>query len=147
MENMHPENNIIYLTKQLSKLLSQDFDKRLSEFGLTSHQGHILFFINKKVRIDGIEIHQKDIEEEFHLSKSTVSGLIKRMEKRGLIIKKEIHPYYVLEPSKEAIKIIDEIHNGKEETINLMLKGFDENERERIYNNLLKMINNMKGEQ
>ena len=53
----------------------------LADMDLTSAQGHIMGFI----------IHQstppcsRDIEEAFHLSHPTVSGTLRRMEKKGFI--------------------------------------------------------------
>lgn len=144
MTNNKESANIIFLTRELNKLITMDFDKRLNSFGLTSHQGHILFYLNRKVNIDKEEVHQKDIEEEFHLSKSTVSELLKRMEKKGLIVKIGSRPLYKLEPSNEGIKIIDEIKKGKDKTINRILNGIDEKERNRIIENMKIMIENMR---
>ena len=146
MANCKEEPNIIFLTRELNKLITKDFDKRLDSFGLTSHQGHILFYLNRRVNINHEEVHQKDIEEEFHLSKSTVSELLKRMEKKGLIVKIGTRPLYKLEPAPEGIKVIDEIRKGKERTINRILKGIDEKERKRLLELLAVMIENMKEE-
>ena len=140
------EPGIIFLTKELNKLITKDFDKRLNSLGLTSQQGHILFYLNRRVNIEGEEVHQKDIEEEFHLSKSTVSELLKRMEKKNLIVKIGSRPFYQLEPTKDGIKIIDEIRKGKEKTINRIMKGIDNDERKRIIEDMKLMINNMKEE-
>ena len=144
MTNSKENANIIFLTRELNKLITMDFDKRLDSFGLTSHQGHILFYLNRKTNIEGQEVHQKDIEEEFHLSKSTVSELLKRMEKKGLIIKIGTRPLYKLKPSDEGLKIIDEVRKGKEKTINRILNGIDEEERIRIIENMKLMIENMR---
>ena len=146
MTKCKEEPGIIFLTKELNKLITKDFDKRLNSFGLTSAQGHILFYINRKVNIDEEEVHQKDIEEEFHLSKSTVSELIKRMEKKNLIIKMGNRPFYKLEPSKEGLKIIEDIRKGKEKTINRIMNGIDEKERKRIIEDMKLMINHRKEE-
>lgn len=146
MTKCKEEPSIIFLTKELDKLITKDFDKRLNSFGLTSAQGHILFYINRKVNIDEEKVHQKDVEEEFHLSKSTVSELIKRMEKKNLIIKSGSRPFYTLEPSTEGIKIIEGIRKGKENTINRIMNGIDEKDRKRIIDDMKLMIKNMKEE-
>ena len=70
--NERPKD-IIYSIRMLNKYLSQDFDNRLAEYGLTGHMGRILFFINGRTNIDNVEVIQADIEKEFQLSKSTVS--------------------------------------------------------------------------
>ena len=48
---------------------------------LTSAQGHIMGFLARSKTLPC----PKDIEEAFHLSHPTVSGLLSRMEKKGFV--------------------------------------------------------------
>lgn len=139
------KNDVIYLVKYLSKLIDKDFENRLSEFSLTAQQGRILFFIARKVNIEKLEVHQNDIENEYHLSKSTVSGLVKRMEKKGLIDIEKQHPYAILKPTEEAMKIINHLHERRIDSINMLTKGLNDNKKEEICVLLNKLIENMEG--
>ena len=145
MVNAKRREDIIYLLKYLQKLLDSDLDKRLVEQDLTGQQGRILFYINKEVNCLGHEVHQNDIEREYHLSKSTVSGIVKRLEKKEIITIEKQHPYAILKPTDKGCAIIEHIHMHKEKTINQLTKDLNEEEKQTIIKLLNKLIENMGG--
>ena len=140
------EDDIIILIKLVNKELKADFDQRLNEYGLTSQQGRLLFFINGKVNFDNDEVHQNDIEKKFHLSKSTVSGLVTRLIKTGYIEKEIKPPYCNLKPTEKGEAIVDEIIKKRKCTLNKLLKGFNKEEKDYVMTILKKLLFNMKGE-
>ncbi len=141
--NERPKD-IIYSIRTLNKYLSQDFDNRLSEYGLTGHMGRILFFINGRTNIDNVEVIQADIEKEFQLSKSTVSGMVCRLEKRELIIKEKKSNCAILKPSEKGVEIIKHIKEQRVETLNALFKGFSEEEIKSITERVNKILDNLK---
>ena len=145
MEKWNCREDIIYLAKHLGKLLDADFDRRVSEIGLTAAQARCLFFINRKNRFDHLEVHQNDIEREFCLAKSTVNGLISRLLKTGYIIKKNVHPYAVLEITDEGIAAIEKVKQGRIAVINKLFTGYSEDERQNALKQLNKLIDNLEG--
>lgn len=145
MCNDSRKNDIPYLTRYLFKLIGKDFDKRLEEVGLTGQQGRILFFIVNKYK-DNIEIHQNDIELEFSLSKSTVSGIVKRLEKKELITVTKQPPYAILKPSNKGLELVQHLIDSKKENLKRLTDGFDEKEQKQFCEYLLKAINNMEGD-
>ena len=144
MERQNKEQDFFFLIRFLQKLISADLDKRLSEYDLTGQQGRILFFIYGMTNIKKQEVHQNDLENEFHLSKSTVSGLVKRMEKRGFINIEKQHPYAILTPTEKANEVINHLEEHREEAINQLIKDVDEKDREITIKTLNRFINNMK---
>lgn len=73
------------LLKIASINLSRELDKYAKQFDLTGTQMMIVDFLARnRSRL----IVQKDVEEEFYLKPSTVSVLLRRMEKNGFIIRK-----------------------------------------------------------
>lgn len=56
--------------------------------GLTSMQRNVLGFI--LVSTMHREIYQKDLEEEFHIRKSTATGILQLMEKNGFIVRESV---------------------------------------------------------
>ena len=142
MKNETKKDDILFLIKRLNKLIDQDLDARLASYGLTGQQGRILFFINRKCCLENQEVHQNDIENEYHLSKSTVSGLVKRMEKKEIITIEKQHPYAILKPTQKAKDILCHLRTHKDEAVETLLKGIDANQ---TIETLLKMINNMEG--
>lgn len=141
MINEAKRNDIIFLTIYLKKLVDKDFDNRLSQYGLTGQQGRILFFVFHSER----EIHQNDIEKEYHLSKSTVSGLVKRMEKKGFINIEKHHPYAILHVSDKGKEVINDLKVHRKEAMSSLLKGISKEDQDYICKNLLKLIDNMEG--
>lgn len=145
MAQWNSREDIIYLTKHLAKLLDADFDRRVSEVGLTAAQARVLFFINRKCRFENIEVHQNDIEKEFCLAKSTVNGLISRLLKTKYIIKKNVHPYSVLEITQDGIDSIEKIKQGRTDVINKLFTGYTDEERRITLEKLNKLIDNLEG--
>lgn len=84
--------NILFQIKNLEKiilrkLVPDEFEKqKLSEFAQrpTPTQMQIMgYIINNKDR----EIYQRDLEEKLNLRRATISDVLQRMEKNGLIIR------------------------------------------------------------
>ena len=67
------------------RILHWQFDQAVSnalaQMDLTASQGHIMGFLSHRNEPPC----SRDIEEAFHLSHPTVSGLLSRMEKKGFI--------------------------------------------------------------
>ena len=147
MINFDRKKDFFYLIKYLQKLVDQDLDARLALYDLTGQQGRILFFIMRKTERNHMEVHQNDIENEYHLSKSTVSGLVKRMEKKGVISIEKQHPYAILKPTDKARDILSHLDKHREEAIAQFLKGVDEKDKEVTLKTLQKFIQNMEKEE
>ena len=145
MLNEQKKDNIIYLVMYLHKLIDRDFDNKASNLGITGQQGRILFFIHICTKHKGIDVHQNDIENEFHLSKSTVSGLVKRMEKKGVISIEKQHTYANLRITEKGEEIICHLHQSRKDTIDQLTNGLDENDKKIACEYLVKLIKNMEG--
>ena len=137
---MDKSQDIIFLIKHLSKLLEKSLDETTQKLGLTPQQGRILWYL---LRNEDQKIKQVDIEKRFSLSKSTVSGLIKRMLNKELISrdKKDNH----LEIAPEGRKIMDDFNKCNESLREDLLKDFSQEERSRIFKTLYSMIDVMEG--
>lgn len=147
MPQAHQEEDILYLVKSLSKLLARDFDKRLEEYDLTGQQGRLLFFIYKQTKIEGTTVHQNDIEKNYLLSKSTVSGLVDRLVKKGLIERVNEKPYVSLIPTDKGSDIVVHIHLNKIQTIKKLTQGLSDEEIQRMISNIKLLITNLKEEE
>lgn len=76
METMHMGRMIHMLSHQLKR---RNIQEELMDEGLTGSQRHIMKFI--LLRTLHTDVYQKDIEEEFRIRKSTVTGILKLLEK------------------------------------------------------------------
>ena len=141
MINELKKNDIIYLTIYLKKVIDKDFAKRLSEYDLTVQQGRIMFFVARRE-----QVHQNDIENEFHLSKSTVSGLVRRMQKKGIINIEKQHPYAIITVSDKAKDIMCHLQKTRDETIKKLTFDLSSDDQKKICEYLIKLINNIEEE-
>jgi len=141
MTYIKKEDDILYLIRVLNKQLYLDFNKRSEELGITGAQARILLFIHHHNEI-GENIRQVDIEKHFNLSKSTVSGIIKRMEKNQIIKKVQERSAIYLVPDERGKTIIDSLAVNRNLVVEKLLNGLDEKERQVFINNIKKVLSN-----
>ena len=116
----------------------------LTEMELTAAQGRILGYLAMKKTAPCA----KDIEEQFHLSHPTVSGLLARLEKKGFI---ELRS----DETDRRCKRIYLAQKGKDcnttmyqticDTENRLTEGFSPEEKEQFFSYLSRAIDNMGG--
>lgn len=73
-----------YLIKQVFLMNQAQLNAIFSEFDLTGSQVFTLIFLFK-AHEKNIEVNQKDIEKEMEISNPTVTGILNRLEHKGLI--------------------------------------------------------------
>ena len=139
---MKSHDDVFYLIKHLSKCLEIELDKETAKSGLTPQQGRILRLVVKKER-EQIPVRQTDIEKIFSLSKSTVSGLVKRLEAKSLIYKEKKDSNVFILPKDEAIKIVDEIVEKKIEINKRITANLDPQEIDETIKILNKLLENI----
>ena len=123
----------------------QRITNALAEMELTASQGPILSYI----------AHRKsppcarDIEEIFHLSHPTVSGLLARLEKKGFI------EFFPDASARRCIRIrlrskgqqcIEIMHRTITENERVMVQGFSEEEQALFFSFINRAIHNMGGD-
>lgn len=84
MTTPHLGNKIIILSNQVKHCLHQASEVE----GISGAQGRILHILS--VQPDNEPLYQKDLEEIFHLSRSTVAQTIQTMEKNGLLTRSSV---------------------------------------------------------
>lgn len=131
-----------HLARILHWCTDQAITRALEEMDLTSAQGHIMGFLALRKEPPC----PKDIEEKFHLSHPTVSGLLSRLEKKDFI---EFRP----DPHDRRCKRIFILPRGREcqeqmhQTItnieNQLISGFTPEEQLQFASYLERAIANM----
>ena len=133
--NMNVKDDIFFLIKHLSKCIELSLDKESAKLGLTPQQGRLLGFLIRREK-ENVKVRQIDIEERFQLSKSTVSGLVKRMESKNLIYKKKEKKDIFILPSDEGKEIMAIFIKKAEAIKQNMMSSLNEKERESTIENL-----------
>lgn len=141
MEERSKKEELLPLFRIIEKEFRKDFERRLSMYGLTAQQGRLLFYINWNNK-EGNIIRQVDIEKQFRLTKSTVHGLITRMEKANLVIKnKDKNNQYII-ISDDCKKILEDVFSRRMECLDKMTDGLSDEEIDILHTLLMKIYNN-----
>ncbi len=131
-----------YLLRHLHSCTDQAMTNALTSMDLTAAQGHIMGFITHSPQPPC----PRDIEEAFHLSHPTVSGLLSRLERKGFI---EFRPdekdrrckrIYVL---AKGLELEETMHKTILETEARMVVDFTEEEKAVFRQLLQRAIQNM----
>ena len=142
MEVSTLERHYGHLARILHWCTDQAITRALEEMDLTSAQGHIMGFLAHRKSPPC----PKDIEEAFHLSHPTVSGLLSRMEKKGFV---ELRPdendrrckrIYVLD---KGIECQQQIHQSILKIEQQLVSGFTPEEKQLFGDLLDRAIANM----
>lgn len=123
----------------------QVMSNALAQMDLTAAQGHIMGYLAHRETAPC----SRDIEEAFHLSHPTVSGLLSRLEKKGFVefrpdpMDRRCKRIYILEKGSQCNDLMHKTIRSNEER---MVQGFTEEEQERFSDLLERAIANMGGE-
>ena len=111
---------------------------------LTSANAHILRFLAKNQNTD---IYQKTIEENFSITKSTTSKVLKLMEQNGLINRLGVDNDARLKKiilTEKGLAIHESIRNVLDDVEKKALDGFNEEEIEMLYSFIDRIKTNLK---
>lgn len=123
-----PKSHISYKAKMISNSVDRAINRTVSEIGLTSSQVFILGYIhtNRDKRLC-----QKDIENNFNIKHPTATGILKRLEEKGLI---ECVPsstdrrYKIITETDKAFALQMEVQNRIDMVESAALSGLTESE-------------------
>ncbi|MBP5491824.1 MAG: MarR family transcriptional regulator [Clostridiales bacterium] len=85
--DMHIGPYVRHLSKSIRISIDEALDKEFSSRGetrLTSVQAHVMGYLNMQHELGNV-VYQKDIEQVFHIQRSTATGILKLLEQRGSI--------------------------------------------------------------
>ena len=125
IRNMHTGRLVRMLNHQLKR--NQKPEEALEDDELTPMQRHILNYILLETLHR--DIYQKNLEEEFQVRKSTVSGILKLIEKNGFIYRESVKEDARLKrilPTKKAEALRPNILEHIHETEIRMTEGVSE---------------------
>ncbi|WP_086350746.1 MarR family winged helix-turn-helix transcriptional regulator [Candidatus Enterococcus clewellii] len=134
--------------KMLSNELNRKVAELLKEEGEPSSaiQMRVLNYIHRKN--NGNEpIYQKDLEQEFDIRRSTATGILQRMEKRGLIERtscKEDNRLKAIFLTSAGERQVSENISKLEKFDDLLIDGISEKELETFFKLLDKLSENSK---
>ena len=113
MRRQHMQN-LSYLINKASKQLKNKLDKALREFDITAAQFSVIIQIHSKEQ----PITAAEIAERVGADRPTISGIINRLEKKGIVIKldnPEDKRSSYLEIDKNSTQLVDKIKTISDE--------------------------------
>ena len=85
MRKFDPKEHVGLLLKFINGRVNTKINKNLAEFNLTGVQHEILCFIDRNEHER--DVFQKDIEKCLKLTNPTVTGIVKRLEEKEMIVR------------------------------------------------------------
>lgn len=134
------------LLRMLNNNLTALCNRDMEEFDLTVPQSYIMGYLMFN---EGREVNQRDIEMEFRLMNPTVTGILKRLEKKGFIVRmksKADARYNIVELTERGREIPGTMNKKAMEMEKRLLSGLSEAEIELFTNTLRRMIDNISNE-
>jgi len=128
--------------RSLDCALGQRMNQALSGMELTFSQGHIMGYLAHRDEPPCA----KDIEDRFHLSHPTVSGLLARLEKKEFIALREDPEdrrrklVYILPKGYECIETMDAVIQSGDKKI---VEGFTPGEEQQFREYLFRALHNV----
>jgi len=150
METIDKKVNISKLFYQINKTIKRNMRKCFEDVGITMPQGMVIGTL-----IESGEMKISDLSRKINLSNSTVSGIIDRLEKQGLVIRlrsdadrrvvyvkatpkfKEIHQGFIKKAEESLAELLSA---GTDEEIEKIMVGLT------ILNKILKNGNKLSKE-
>lgn len=139
------EKCIVSKINEICNISDKYIIKRINEEKLSILRNHVpLFYI---LSGDGTPLLFNEISNIWNISKSSLSDIIVKYEKQGLIKKCSCSQdkrsvYISLTP--EAVIIKKKLYAIEEEFLNALLKNFDEDERNVFEKDIDKVLSNIK---
>lgn len=145
MRNFDPKEHVGLLVKFINGKVNNRVNKNLAEFNLTGVQHEILCFINRNEHER--DVFQKDIEKCLKLTNPTVTGIVKRLEEKEMIVRcpsstdARYKCLHVTEKGKEVI--CKSFKFGAENIEKQLVKGMSDEEVKMFKSLLYKSLKNM----
>jgi len=142
LERKYIGREIIKTANQLRRTIDNSEDiKRLRN--ITGSNGYIICYIAKR---PGEDIFQKNIEEAFSLTRSTVSKVLKLMEEKGLIRRESVDNDARLKKlvlTEKSIEIYNRMSQSHELLEEKITRGFTEEEKRTLFDMLYRINKNL----
>lgn len=144
-EKVRSEMEFFRLYRLLHNVMREGIERGLRQMGvdLTSSQLDVLICIAQG---GGKPVNQKDIEEQLQLSNPTVTGILKRMERKGFITRtvgSRDRRYKEVRLAEKCARLGDQLHPSALEHLDTMFYGFTREEFDTLNQMLRRLLANV----
>ncbi len=120
--------------KMIHNLFEERRNRQLNKYNLTSSQMDVIIYLGLR-DIEGKDIHQREIEKAFRLKNPTVTGILNRLEEKGLIVRKTNvadRRYRIIELTEKSNCLMTEICDQMWEMDSRIYSCMTEEERQKL---------------
>lgn len=132
-----------YYFRCIDAILDKTINEQLKQFDLTKSQQDVLYFLHKN---PNKRIKQKDIEDFFHISNPTVTGILNRLEQKGYIERiacdDDKRVKYIVQTEK-AERHHKKIYEHIQITEKIMVSSLNKEEQEQLFHLLDQVYQNL----
>lgn len=121
-----------FYLRYISDGIKKDLNNIFSKYDITCQQGQMLLYLMFHEKEN---INQKTIEETHNLKSSTVSGILKRLEAKGLIeriVFNDDNRFKVIKATPKAYELKDILDRNREKVRFELTQGLSEDEEETL---------------
>ena len=140
------ENYFCMSVRVVNNFIKKYVNERINSIGLTSFQCGVLAYIYEVTKF-GKDVFQKDLENFFVTSKSSMSNLLQSLETKGLIIRKSLEngdsrkkEILITEEGKKVSNLTGKFFDEVEE---ILLSSLNKEEKEELFKILSKFNERM----
>ena len=137
------ESQIQFMLRAAVHAMRRHADKALVDFDITNEQGHVLSYLYHQGHAS---TSQYDLQQFFKRKGSTISSIVKNLERKGLIVRKtdmNDERRKILLLTDEGKAIVEGFEHVFHEMDELMLKDFSAAEKLMIEEMLKRMYQNL----
>ncbi|PXW90969.1 MarR family transcriptional regulator [Streptohalobacillus salinus] len=139
-----PDDIILYI-RFVHFALEREKKSLFETHNLTASQGDILLFLGHAHHHQNA-LNQKNIEEHFHLTNPTVTGLLKRLEEKGFIerVKSETDARNkIIHLTDQSFNVLKKFFEHKQEMEKKLFRGMSEEKKEVVLGYLKEILANL----
>ena len=143
---MEENMKISSLLRMIDIRIRMDLNLRNEEFQLSSLQVRILAFL---IQHDEKEINPRDLEHYFHISKPTVTGVLKSLEEKGYLHyepSNKDHRYKQIVLDEKAYQCAKQLESNFKAMEERLYQGLSDEELQLARSLLLRLLNNISNE-
>ncbi len=130
------------LDNRIKRYMDLHGNRRTFE-AITGNNGRIICFLSEH---EGLDIYQKDLEDEFGITRSTASRVVQLMEQKGLVERRSVAHDARLKKlvlTERSRELSHAMQREGDDMDRLLLRGFSVEEQAQLYQFLERMIRNL----
>ncbi|WP_050614936.1 MarR family winged helix-turn-helix transcriptional regulator [Bacillus testis] len=142
MENYISKPIVLTHLKMIEHLAKRFGDEHLKQIDLTKSQADVIILLEHE---SNRVFRQRDIERALNYSNPTVTGLLNRLEQKGFIVRRvdsDDSRARIISLTDKALEIIGDIYQSIQQTEQILLDGFSEEEIQTLQPLITRMAKN-----